>query len=928
MAKRFTLIPFLLFVVSGACGLVYEVTWAKYLSLFLGNTTLAHMCVLAAFMGGLALGSIAIGRLTGNFRRPLAVYGWLEVAIGLYAILFPLFIHPVQSWTLSLASRTDPGDLAWLGLKLLVSMGVLLLPTFLMGGTFPVLMRHFQPESSDREDKSEWLYLVNCAGAVGGSLIAGFYLIPNIGLSSTLTGIGLLNTLLGLSAAGVAMMEPPAARVKREIQAATGRSARDPRVTAVYVAIGVSGLAAMIYELVWIRMFAVTLGSSTYSFTLMLAAFISGIALGSVAVGVSSRIRQNPVVWFAVAEIAIGLTVLLSFPIYERLTYLFWKWSSILQPSPDVIWLYNLVKYGTCFVVMVVPTFFSGMTLPLAIKVVARRDESIGEDSGYIYGANTAGTLLGALLTGLVLLPAVGLRHSLEIAIAINIAAGLLLVWAGKLRLRYHAIGMTCVVTAGLMILMPDWSPISFAFGTFRQPGRPPSTWSLFRESRANMRVLYYNEDDDGTVAVMETEGIEGTALFINGKADASSYGDMPTQVLVGQLPMFFRPDAKDVLIVGLGSGATAGSVLTHPQTRVDCVEISPAVIEAARLFSDVNWKALDNPRLNVIVEDARSFVAAAPKKYDVIISEPSNPWIAGIGNLFSQEYYQSAAKALKEDGLLVQWVQTYETTDDLVKMIFRTISTVFPCAYVFEGVADDYVILASRRPITPDFRAMEERMKSPMVGADLERISIDSVAALLVHQVLSPVGVATLGGEGGINCDDLPLLEYGAPFAQYLKTTSKIISAHDERFGDGNRLFLTEYLRSRPLNQASVRSMIIALSDPRVRSEKLARALVREYVSRWPNDPWGLERYAMDVAQTDSSSALKAAELLAKLRQDGMGLELQADILFARKLESHSAITPQDFRPVLKLLDQALARDPENPELRQKREQVAGMIP
>lgn len=920
MQRRSFLVPFILFILSGACGLVYEVTWARYLGLFIGHTTLAHMCVLAAFMGGLALGSVWIGRMTGRFQRPLALYGALEVSIGIYAIAYPAIIGPIQSVTLSVGQGMNPGSPAWIGLKLIVSMAALLLPTILMGGTFPALMRHFQPETPSGEDKSEWLYLLNCAGAVMGSLLAGFMLIPEMGMRYTLIGIGGANAAIGLLAVLIAYAEPPVAPAKREAVASSGHS-RHPLAVPVYIAIAVSGLAAMIYELVWIRIFAVALGSSTYSFTLMLSAFITGIALGSLTVGLVPWFRRNPLLGFALAEIAIGLVVVLGLPVYERLPYIFWRWLSLFSRTVSAFGLFNLMKYLLCFLVMAVPTYFSGMTLPLAIKAIAHRDEQIGKDSGLVYGANTAGTLVGALLTGLVLIRLIGLRHSLEVALMINVLAGVLLLAYTNLPRWQLVAGACCVLALGLIFAMPKWHRQAFIYGTFRQLDESLPTWNDFRNMCLNMEVHYYHEDDDGVVAIAGNPNARGISLFINGKADASSYSDMCVQKLLGHLPMFFNPGAHDALVVGLGSGSSAGSVLTHPGTRVDCVEISPAVAEAVRYFDDANGNVRQNPNFNLIIEDARSYVSSTAKTYDVVVSEPTNPWIAGVGNLFSREYYQSVNRILKPGGVMAQWLQTYEMSDDLARVVIRTVKSVFPHVYVFEGQSDDYVLLASREPLKPDYALMEQMLQVPTVKEDLGRISIDSVAALLGRQVMTPDSVNRLiGAQGPVNSDEFPLLEYKAPEVQFLGQGAQVLQLVDQRMTRGKGLFVRGYLGGRPLDQKTARSLITSYYDQRTRNEALLYALLRYYVSKWPDDPKGQLLFAEFAVGADSSVAAKAVTKAMKAPGSRVSAEKAEGILETDLVNAHSVFTPQDFYPVFRLLDQAIRENPDNQLLKAKR--------
>lgn len=942
MSRTTRLLPFLFFVVSGGCALVYEVTWAKYLGLMIGDTALANTCVLAAFMGGLALGSFYFGSLSARIKRPLACYGWVEVAIGLYAAAFPLLIHPVQSFVFSSAAHLQPGGVGWVSLKLVGAMLVLLIPTVLMGGTFPLLMRHFQPRSDADEDKSEWLYLANCAGAVAGALLAGFIWIPSLGLSKTLVTIGLANVLLGALAVTIGVRAKPwrstaetsdmgEAEAAAAVEPASGSTRRTSQ--AVYAAIGLSGAAAMVYELVWIRVFAIVLGSSTYSFTLMVSAFITGIALGSLAVGACRWMRRNPVLAFAIAEAAIALTVLASIPLYERLPYTFWKWSSLLRPSPESFWLHSLLKYSLCFVVMVVPTSFFGATLPLAIKAAARRDDRIGRDSGFVYGANTIGAVTATLLTGLLLIPAIGVRHLLEVTILVNIViAGLLVCMIGSSRVRLGAAAAGVVLLIAL-ILMPAWHPASFVCGTFRYHRTPPATWADFRKALDRNEVFFYGEDGNAAVAVVSDDtGVPGMTqmiLKVNGKGDASSFTDLPTQILVGQLPMILKPDAKDALVVGLGSGVSVASVLTHPGVTADCVEISPAVVRAASQFEEANNWVLDDSRLRLYIEDARTFTAVTPRKYDVVASEPTNPWIAGVGNLFSVEFFQSVDRILKPGGLFVQWFHVYENSDELVKIVLRTVRRVFPYTYVFQGAQSDFIVVASRTPIKPDFGKMAREMSVREVRADLYKIHIDSLPALLAMQAFSPDAIKRLVGEGPVNTDDLPILEYRAPVAQYTGQVSEYLKYSDERLFRGRNLLLSSYLAGRPLDRPTYLSLIHALRDPRLTHPRLLFAILSGYLKRWPDDVEANQLYTDAIAPVDATAGLEAARATLGLSADWHTYELAANTLYRRMLRAQSAFTPQDFGPAVALIDEAIRLRPGDRNLLRQRDTMRrGLMP
>ncbi|MDI6827895.1 MAG: methyltransferase domain-containing protein, partial [Armatimonadota bacterium] len=567
---------------------------------------------------------------------------------------------------------------------------------------------------------------------------------------------------------------------------------------------------------------------------------------------------------------------------------------------------------------------------PLAIKAVTRRDENIGKDSGLIYGANTVGTLVGSLLAGLVLIPILGLRESLVVAVALNMIIGAMLLAGSKLPQRWICITSGSLVIAAIIFMLPQWHPASFSRGTFRmRMVRPPATWKAFRSLLSQMKVFYVGEDGSARVAVASAENIKGKydrMLTIDGKPDGTSWGDMPTQVLFGQIPMFFKLDAKNVLVIGLGTGATAGSVLTHPNTHVDCVEISPAVAKALRYFDDVNWAVRKNPRFNLIIEDARTVVAVSKKKYDVVISEPSNPWMAGIGNLFSLEFFQSVDRVLKPGGVLAQWFHSYEMSDELVAMIIRTVRRVFPYVYIFE-VESDYILLASREPISPDFAGMEKRMAIDAIKQDLRRISITSLAALLCRQIMSPETAAEVAGEGPVNCDDLPILEFRAPRSFYIGEVAECMNSNDERKWGNDNLFSAQYMRIHRLTREDYRSLLVTYLDSRTSHPALLIALFKHYLEKWPNDAEMLKEYAKAIASTEPLTALKAIHSAAQVKPTLEALELESDILFSEIERRQSIFSPQDFTPVLDLLDRAIKLDPANDSLQEKRRQVVELM-
>lgn len=845
--RAVTAVACVLFVLSGACGLAYEVVWSKYLGLVLGNSVLVHTAVLGTFMGGMAAGSLWLGRRSGKSTAPLKIYGYLELAIAGYALAFPLLVDAAKELVLQAAGTWPPGSLGLLAVRIGVAVALLTPPTVLMGATFPYLTAHLERSLGNGIHGANWLYAANCTGAVLGTLVTGFQLIPTWGLSATLFGVAIFNAAVGAVALLAGVRDPREDRVpegtdrtpdafseerSEAVPPAQAGSTAEPVHRRLLFAICLSGATAFIYELVWTRLFAITLGSSTYSFTLMLAAFITGLAAGSLVAGVSAPVRRDPWRSLAVAELGIGLAIAISLPLYPHLPYWFWQWRWVLRPVPESLPLFYLFQYTLTFLVMAVPTFLFGLTFPTAIRAAASKSESAtdpGSRAAAIYGWNTIGTLLGVTAAGFLLIPVVGLRGSLMVGAVLNGALGTWL-WLGSSSgpgSRVLPLALAGA-TVGILALAPAWHPLSFTYGTFRARKQPPASYAKYRERVESRTMRFYREDQGTTVAVME--GIDSDlkkpqlSLVVDGKADATSLGDMPTQMLLAHLPLIIKPGAREVFVVGLGSGVTAGATLRHPVERVDCAEISQSVADAAETYGEVNGRPWTDPRFRLTIDDGRTVLAASRRKYDLIISEPTNPWISGVGNLFSEEFFRIAADRLHDDGILAQWFHGYELNDALVATILRTFQTTFPYAWVFQTCYGDYVVLGSRSPILPSRSAMRARFAEPAVRDDLGKIHITSLVGLFSLQMHHRESVSELAKDGGVNSDDLPQLEYLAPRAQYVGDEARKLWELDQRAKGPENLLLYGLIGNRPFTVAERQELHAIYTDPRMGTANLVK--------------------------------------------------------------------------------------------------------
>ncbi|MBI2428837.1 MAG: fused MFS/spermidine synthase, partial [Ignavibacteriales bacterium] len=599
----------LLFIFSGATGLVYQIVWFKYLSLFLGNTTYAQTIVLATFMGGLAIGAALWGRRADRIRKPVMLYAILELGIAAYCFFYPNILSVVKTifFDVVISLGMEVGSPSLLFLKLIVSALMLLIPTILMGGTLPVLVKGITSRIEESGRSVAILYFLNSFGAVIGSMMGGFILIRLIGLEATIGSTAILNAAIGFIALFLSLQNY---ELKDDLPVrptvSPAKSFSNKEIMLAVLIAGVSGLASMIYEVTWVRMLTPVFGSSTYSFSLMLVAFISGITLGSWIVSKQIGTMKNAFGFLATCQFGVVAAMLLSLPIYSRIPYLFWKASTILTKSDTTYPLYLIFQFAFCFFIMFIPTIFLGMSLPVASHIASRSIEKLGRTIGNVFSINTVGTVIGSLAAGLLLIPFFGIQRTVEIAIGINVVAGVIILFADSIRTMAKKVAIVStiiVLSVGYSLFASDWSQLMFYSGVFRmlvkQDIQPPKSYDEFVYRTNQKTDLYYKEGTTATVAVVNAvaAGKQQNVLIINGKADASSVGDLPTQILLAQLPMLLHSKPDTALIIGYGSGVTAGSILTHDIKSVDCVEISPEVMEASKHFEHVNGKPLSDPR-------------------------------------------------------------------------------------------------------------------------------------------------------------------------------------------------------------------------------------------------------------------------------------------------------------------------------------------
>jgi spermidine synthase len=583
----------------------------------------------------------------------------------------------------------------------------------------------------------------------------------------------------------------------------------------VLVCIAVTGGLTMVYELVWIRMVGFIFGSSSQSFSVMLVTFLAGIALGG---AVAHRLfragyltsRRSLVTLFGACEVAVAASVLLMLPFYERLPYIFAQARTLFASTDGGYLAMQLVQVVLLGAVMLVPTTLVGVTLPLASRVVVVGVGDVGSGVGASFSSNTLGTLMGAAFTGLVLIPALGIQVALLGAIAASaVVGGALLVIAGRRRVAAVCVALIGATLVVIVLAGGAWNPVLMTAGYFRGKTAPVS-FEAMQERYAGHKLLFSQDGHDSTVTVVDVEG--DVFLKVNGKTDASTLReDMVTQTISGHLPILLHPgDPEEVLVIGLGSGVTAGATLAHPGTTTTSVELSQAVVDGARHFNPQNHDVLGNPRHTMLVADAKDYVHLTSRTFDVVVSEPSNPWISGVASLFTAEFFGAIHGVMSQDGVYLQWLQMYAFTDEAFARSVRTLRSVFPHVTVWRFTRADCLLVASKAPLSTAHLARRMAQVSAEFGPT-SPLPLGSPAQLLAHQVLSSDAVtAAFAPRPPLNRDEAPFLEFEAPRAMFRRTKPAILDDLDERKDPG------------------AASRLLVASVPSVPPEKLALALAR----------------------------------------------------------------------------------------------------
>lgn len=781
---------YLIFFLSGAAALIYEVLWVRYLSVIFGGSHLAVTTVLAVFMGGLALGSYKIGKAVGNYKKLLRLYGLLELGIAASVLVFVALMHFYPTIYVPLAQIAEDSTIYLSFIRITFATIALIIPATLMGGTLPVLSNFIASRVRGLGSRLSFLYGFNTIGAVVGAAATGFFFLGNYHVSTTLSIAVLINVLVGilgivLQGKAQAVLEKAAAGEN----AATG--AAKPGTTPaelpenvfslklVLWGIGVSGFCALGYEVLWTRILSIVIGASVYGFTLLLMAFLAGIGLGSASYGLFLRISgtqrtgtdpMRSVIGFGLVQVIIGVSALFvtlhirDLPTHAASVYNFLHDMKMNIGSFKTRQLANFV---TAVSFMFVPAFFMGLAFPLAGKIHGQYKQSVGRAVGEVLSYNTIGAILGSTVSGFVLIYLLGIQQSLQIIILINIGFGLLVMVSGKGR-KILNWGISAAVTFAILLLAlyPNlWKLWDTKFYAIYQSNHPEmySTPEKIREALDNTDILYYGEGVHAIVSSIQAG--EARFFITNGRVEASNNDyDMQCQYTLGHLPMLLNKNPKKVFVLGTGSGMTLGATSVHPSVeQITLAEIEPKVLGVAKTFGVYNHYVLDNPKLRIVFNDGRNFLLTTKDKFDVITADPIHPWFSGAGYLYSTEYFKIAAEHLNSGGVVCQWLPLYELSEENLKSIVQTLRANFLYTMIWLTHSDAELI-GSNTPILIDEHELERRISVPEVLQDLERVKMGSAEDFLSYFVMGTEGTKAYSSGGRINTDDNLYLEFSAP--------------------------------------------------------------------------------------------------------------------------------------------------------------------
>ena len=782
------------FFLSGMSGLVYEILWTRLLVEIIGGAPFSVSIILTVFMAGLGFGSYLAGRHIDRIKTPstlIKLYGTLELVIGLYAGLVPVLLSAFKPLQSLIYNNLYAHFLAYHLLTFLLCAVIFFVPVVCMGATLPVLCRFYVDRMARVGAHAGRLYGLNTIGAAAGSLMCGFWLIQWWGVPGAMAFAVATNSVIGLACLRVGFKAQTFAGGKaskkpnpRQPGAGDNSPASPAERSAALVIFAVSGFCAMACEVIWTKLLALIVGPTTYSFTIVLVTFITGLALGSLLFGWFADRARNCLALLLATQAAAALLVLGVSQLLGGSQLFFAK---LIFTFKDQFGFLNLAKAGALFMLMILPTLCFGASFPLVSKIYTRSMAHVGRSIGFAYMVNTIGALMGPFVAGFLLIPFLGKETGLKVAAGLQLSTSVVIA-ALMLRRKPHGLrhqALMAAAAAAVLILclhFPFWSHRQLSIGKYHdfediRPVLTRSGWleALFQGSRELEKaekgeLLYYGDGIGGFTSVVKFTDALGNvnlAMANSGKTDASSRQDMETQTLLAHFPMLCHDNPQSVMVIGLASGITAGEVLHYPVAAMDVLEINHQVVEASRFFNPWNSRVLADARTRLILQDARAHLQLTRQTYDVIISEPSNPWMEGLAALFTRDFFALARERLKDGGLFAQWIHAYQMDWNAFAMIGRSFAEVFP---------DSLLVMMSLARPEGDYMLVGFKGRERFGLSSDKALPSPSRNVVLNHpQVLTRLVVSerlpALFGPGEVHTDRHPQLDFIAPRLMYQKT-------------------------------------------------------------------------------------------------------------------------------------------------------------
>ena len=775
---------------SGLAALVYQMAWTREFRLIFGASTAATAAVLAVFIGGLGAGGLLLGARADRAARPLLLYAGLELGAAAFAALSPLLLWVVRAIYVGLGGSARLGAFGGSGLRLLLGALVLAPPTLLMGGAMPAAVAAVEADEDRGRRRLALLYGLNTLGAVTGCLLATFLLLESLGTRRTLWSAATLGACVALVALVWARRRTAAEKSDQTspigAESIDAGAAEAAPTSFVLLAAGVAGFAFFLMELVWYRMLGPLLGGTVFSFGIILAVALLGIGLGSAAYGAAQGRAHRPATLTGLAVICLAEAAAMALPyaLGDRVAFL----ALFLRPLGSSFGFPGHVGVWALLAGLVVlpAAIASGIQFPLLIGLLGHGRTDVGRQTGFAYAANTLGAIAGSLAGGFGLLPVLTAPGCWCLVSGILVVVALLSLGVAHRARKRPALAATVgllLSSAVVALLLQSsgptavWRHSPIAVGRI-DPARVATP--VARHDWANAVRRSIERDDEGVESSVALERSTGWAFILNGKTDGHARVDAGTQVMGGLFGAFVHPRPRRAFVIGLGTGSTSGWLAAVPSIeRVDTVELEPAIAQVARDCAQVNHDAMNNPKHHLIIGDAREALLTGDGSYDVIASEPSNPYRAGIASLFTREYYQSAVRRLAPGGVFLQWVQAYAIDARTFRTIIATLAGVFPQVEIWLMSPFDLLLVATREPIHYDAALVRKRMQEePFHSAMLGAWSTDSLEGVLAHHVARPSLARDIAAVQGatVNTDDRTLVEFG--FARSLTAQATLHAA------------------------------------------------------------------------------------------------------------------------------------------------------